>query len=112
MNSTCRKFRELSFDPKYYDQVINKQKTSTVRYGILLPTEVEIKLNFGFSNDVIKAKISKIDFSYLFDELNEKVARTDGFETVKDLKKALSKHYPFIESDSKVTVIYFNILMV
>lgn len=91
-------------DP-FLDLVIQSKKTSTIRYGLVFVTDNYIPL--VSSKRTVMVKITKIDYSKKYGDLDEKNAQQDGFSALSELKTQLERFYPNISADDPITIIYF-----
>jgi len=98
----------LSFKKEYIKKIFEGLKTTTIRLGILTPKKDEV-LIYGNGKALGKIAIESIRYTKVKD-LTDEDAVLDGFKDKRELKAALSKHYPGISADDWVTVIKFRVL--
>ena len=99
----AKKFRVLD---KYIDLILTGLKKSTIRYGIVLVKDKFVTIESNKREIIVK--ISKIDYSKLFDDLDEKDAVNDGFKSLSELREKLKTFYPQISTDDPITIINFE----
>ncbi|WP_138431866.1 ASCH domain-containing protein [Fodinibius saliphilus] len=109
MNKTERKIKHLYFHENYYEKILEGNKISTVRKGVLIPDSLNITLIFNKINEKLDAKILRLDYTYTLNTLTEQVAKKDGFNSIQELKDALHKHYPNMNSEQHLTIIEFKV---
>ncbi|MEZ0345751.1 MAG: ASCH domain-containing protein [Infirmifilum sp.] len=101
---TTRKIgRILRFRLKYLEKILQGEKTTTIRKGILQPLHDEVYLE---SDGRIygEARVKSLRFTKL-GELTDEDAVKDGFEKREDLLNALRNIYPNIKDEDWVTII-------
>lgn len=113
MNNTdnVRKYTAKSLGLKdiYYELVISKRKISTIRFGFVFFNDITTLLTFS-NNPSIDIKIKRIDYSKTFGDLNETDAKSDGYDSLDNLKTDIRKYYPTIENTSPMTIVYFDLI--
>lgn len=90
---------------RFLDLVIQGRKTSTIRYGLVFVTDNYIPL--VSSKRTVVVRITKIDYSKNYGDLDEKDAKEDGFNSLSELKSQLERFYPNISADDPITIISF-----
>ena len=97
---------QLKIYDEYVEPIKRGEKTSTVRNGIRLINNPEIKFipqtKAPFNVQLIGIDI--VDFS----DLTEKQAKADGFSSLKELKQTIKKIYKGIKDTSPMTIIKFK----
>lgn len=96
----------ISFLPEYFDLLVSNQKSSTVRLGIRLYEPGPVIVTDGGKRQITH-NVSRICITRL-NQLTEKDAMRDGFNSLDELQSVLRKLYPNITQKSVVTVIYFD----
>ena len=111
MNNKVRKYvaKSISLKDIYYDLVLAKKKTSTIRYGYVLFNDIETTLTFG-SKPTLNVVIKKLDYSKTYGTIDNKDAEKDGYKSLEELKNDIKKYYPEIKEDSPLTIIHFDIV--
>lgn len=98
---------EIIFASKFFDLIDEGKKTTTVRRGIReyepglynMYNPAKTVCGFIFINGT---KVIK------FGELTEDIAKTDGFNSLEELKSELLNFYPALTDDSPVTIVYIQ----
>jgi hypothetical protein len=85
--------------------VLSGRKTSTVRLGIRNYPLGPAKIVSGKLD--IPIEITKIEFTKI-SQLNESVAKSEGYDSIDEFLLVLKRFYPGAESDRDVTVICFQ----
>ncbi len=98
--------KRLNFDPEYLELLVNGEKKSTIRMRTRLKPGDVVDVYAGDSY-VGMAKILEVRLKKM-SQLTERDAKIDGFKNLKDLKKALKKHYGYIPDNTKLSIIYFK----
>ncbi len=98
--------KRLNFDSEYLELLVNGEKRSTIRLKTRLRPGDLVDVYAGESYVGI-AKILEVR-SKKMSELNDRDARVDGFKSLKELKKALKKHYGYIPDNTRLSIIYFK----
>ncbi len=94
----------LRLDERYVTQVLAGVKTSTIRTKVrLFRRDSELVLEGAVS---IRTRI-KTTRVCLFSDVSEEEARSDGFQTKEELRKALVEFYPDLGDETIVTIIEF-----
>ena len=91
---------------EYIDLILKNTKKSTIRQGIVIIKNKLILIEYNKRK--ILVKITKIDYSKRFGDLNENYAITDGFKSLSDLKNQLKSFYPDISKKDPITIINFE----
>ena len=95
----------LSLFPKYMKRVKDGTKSSTIRAGT---KSIETSLLLLKSrSDEILVRVTDIE-AKRFEELTEQDAQTDGFKSLRELRRALKDIYPSIVNKSMTSVIHFE----
>jgi hypothetical protein len=81
------------------------KKICTIRLGTATVAGQIIDLSDG--RDSLKVQIVSVE-TKCFRDLNEDHARSEGFSSLDDLRKDLTKYYGRIEDAQPVTIISFN----
>jgi hypothetical protein len=84
------------------------KKTCTIRLGELDVAKRITNLIAG--DEKLKIQISKIERSWIFSELTEQHAVSEGFNSLDQLYDDLRKYYGDIDPRQPVTVIHFELL--
>ena len=100
--------KRLNFDPQYVDLLRNGEKKSTVRLKTKLKPGDLVDVYAG-ERRIGVAKILEVRFKKL-SELTDTDAKIDGFKSLKDLKKALKRHYGYLPDNTKLSIIYFRFI--
>lgn len=97
----------IKFKSQFYNQVINKQKTQTIRYwkSCKLKTGDKIICDFGYNK--INAIIEKITIK-TFNEITDEEVIHDGFNSKIELLNTLKKCYIDFEENKKLYLIKFT----
>lgn len=98
----------LNFDAEYLFFIILGLKKSTIRRNTNLK-ENDIVLITSESNKIARAKIQKIR-KILFSEIDDIIAKDDGFKSAFTLKKTLQKYYPDLKESDQLVQIYFELI--
>ena len=99
--------KKLNFSKDYKGKLKRGVKKQTIRLSTSLKEGDEVKIIAG--GEVLGiAKITKVERKAL-EELTDEDAQKDGFRDVKQLIKALRRHYGRIGSKCKVCVISFEL---
>ena len=92
--------------PEYINAIREGNKTTTIRIGKRgVPTS---ELIFESNSDSIKVYVLSVHYRK-FNELTEKDAQQDGFNTLQELETALYAFYPNIRPNTTFTVIKFKV---
>ena len=100
---------KINFDSDYISSIINGRKKTTIRKGIRsypVGRLVELTANgerFAF------AKIKKVVVKRV-SELTDEDAIVDGFQSRKDLIRALKRIYGDIDEKEFVTIVHFELV--
>lgn len=98
---------EILFADKFLDLINNGTKITTVRSGIR--SYVPGVYDMFNSDKTIHMYVNIVGVTCRrFCELDDIVARTDGFADVAELKNELLTFYPDLNDDSPVTVVYLE----
>lgn len=90
---------------KFLDLVLKGKKKTTIRYGYVFLTDNYIPL---VSNSrTLRVRITKIDYSKKYGDLDEKDAKQDGFNSLSELKSQMERFYPSISANDPITIISF-----
>lgn len=99
--------QKILFAEKFFPMIRDGRKTTTVRSGVrnynigeclaLDPEQVK-----GFVINIKTLQVST------YGELNEEIAKTDGFESLSELKYELRTFYPELVNSSYVTIVSFE----
>ncbi len=100
---------ELNLVDQFYQSVLNKSKTSTIRLGYVFFESESLMLNFK-NNPPLTVKLKSVNYSKCLKDLDEKDAVFDGFSTLVELKTALYKFYPNCADNSVLTVVHFELI--
>lgn len=100
---------ELRFDRHWFESVITKRKTTTIREGVFVfPRRCRLRLTFGSASARAEGVVRKCEIKALSEVSNEEAA-ADGFASVAELTRSLKQYYPSITAESVVTVIEFTV---
>ncbi|NJE26909.1 ASCH domain-containing protein [Thermococcus sp. MV5] len=104
--------RNLKFDGKYKDLILNGKKRTTIRIGrkINLAPGDEVLIHSG-GYVIGKAKIKRVERKKVCELTNED-AKIDGFKTREELIRALETHYKNITPETEVTVVEFKLVKI
>lgn len=98
---------EIVFASKFLDMIDEGKKTTTVRRGVreYAPGVYDLynpaKSVHGFIH-ITGTEVTK------FGMLTDEVAKTDGFESVEELKNELLSFYPELTDDDPVTIVHIE----
>jgi hypothetical protein len=85
--------------------VLSGKKTSTVRLGIrnypLGPARI-VSGSLGIPIEITEIEFSKVGY------LDASIARTEGYDSVTELMRALRTFYPGASTDRDVTIVRFR----
>lgn len=90
---------------RFLDLVIQNKKKSTIRYGRVFVANNDIPL--VSDRRTVMVRITKVDHSKKYGDLDEKDAQRDGFSSLSKLKAQLERIYPNISADDPITIISF-----
>uniref|UniRef100_A0A7J3X6D7 ASCH domain-containing protein n=1 Tax=Thermofilum pendens TaxID=2269 RepID=A0A7J3X6D7_THEPE len=93
----------LHFKRRYVEALLRGSKVTTIRRGIVTPTQDRVFLEAD-GKVLGEARISSLRFTRLGD-LTDADAQRDGFSSKEELLSALREIYPDIKQDDWVTVI-------
>ncbi len=93
---------------EYVSIILRKGKTTTIRWGIVIPKYKEIVIHGG-GKVIGKAIIEDVEYKRVKDLTNKDAIR-DGFSSKKELLNELSKMYPKIKKNDYVTIIKFRLI--
>jgi hypothetical protein len=97
--------KALPLAERFIPWVVDGRKTSTIRLG---------KRNYGIGDSFLVSRgasvpIEIVSVSYsTVGALDEYAAKTEGYDSVLDLKRELRHFYPNLAEDSHVTVVRFK----
>ncbi len=98
--------RYLRFKKEYIKKILDGEKTTTIRKGILSPSRNIVYLK---SNGKIYGKLALKSVRYTkVANLKESDAKADGFKNLKELKNVLNDIYPGIKENDWITIIKFQ----
>jgi len=100
--------KSLGLKDTYYELVISRKKTSTIRYGFVFFNDIITTLTFS-NKPPVNVKIRKIEYSKTFNDLSDLDAELDGYNCLDNLKNDIRKYYPTIEDSSPITIVYFDL---
>ena len=83
------------------------KKKCTIRVGIIDVDGRELFMADG--NRRVKIRVSEVDNHRVYRELSNQDALDEGFSSLEELQKDLSKYYGKIDPEQPVTVIRFDI---
>ena len=110
MSDSTRKYTasELNLKDEFYDSILNRTKTSTIRLGdVFFPNQL-LPLKFETKPEVI-VKVRGVIYNKFLKDLNEADAITDGFTNLTDLKTALLQFYPNSNANTQFTILHFEL---
>jgi hypothetical protein len=87
--------------------VLSGKKTSTVRLGIRKYQLGPARIVSG--NQGIPIQITGLEFTKV-GRLDERVAKSDGYDSLGELLRVLKRFYPSAQIDDDITVIRFRLL--
>jgi hypothetical protein len=82
------------------------KKRCTVRIGMIDVSGTDLFMTDG--NERVKIRVSEVDNRKVYRELSNQDAFDEGFESLEELQKDLSKYYGKIDPEQPVTVIRFE----
>jgi len=83
------------------------KKRCTVRIGTIDVSGTDLFMTDG--NQRVKIRISEVDNQRVYRELSNQDALDEGFSSLEELQKDLSKYYGKIDPEQPMTVIRFDI---
>jgi len=99
--------KTLIFKKEYKDAILSGRKTSTIRLRTDLKAGDEAYIVVGGTKLGI-AKITAVNKKRLSD-LSHRDAKRDGFANVRELIRALKKHYKDVRPWTEVSIIHFKL---
>lgn len=98
----------IKFKTQFYNQIINKEKTQTIRYwkSCKLKNNDNIICDFGYNK--INAIIENITYK-TFNEITDNEIIADGFKSKIELLNTLKKFYSDFNENKKLYLIKFKI---
>lgn len=104
-----RKKREIRLKDSCYHNAINGDKKLTVRRGIKeYHIGKHLIVNTAFPNQKRNISVTKIEHKK-YKEIDSKIAKLEGFNTLKEFKSNFESLYPEIKDEDSVTVVHFHI---
>ena len=100
--------RHLMVKGKYIPTILQREKTTTIRWGIVIPKYKEIIIHGG-GHVIGKAIIEDVEYKKVKD-LTHKDAIRDGFSSKAELLNELKSMYPKIKKNDYVTIIRFRLV--
>ena len=100
--------KTLVFKKEYRDVILLGKKTCTIRLKTNLKVGDEAYVVVG-GEKIGLVKITAVNRKRISD-LTHRDAKKDGFDNVRELIKALKKHYKNIKPSTEVSVIHFRFL--
>lgn len=100
--------RHLMVKGEYVKAILQKEKITTIRWGIVVPKYREIVIHGG-GKVIGKALIESVEYKRVKD-LTPRDAVDDGFSSKDELLKELSKMYPRIRRNDYITIIRFRLI--
>lgn len=94
--------RRLNFSKEYKELLLRREKVTTIRMR-LVASPGERMLVYAGEEKVGEVVIEKV-LEKKVKELSDSDAQMDGFKSVKQLKKALKKHYNDIDEEDTVYI--------
>jgi len=101
--------KKLNFSKEYKKILASGKKKTTIRLKTNLRRGDKALVIVGGEKIGI-AKIMAVS-KKKFSELTLKDAKMDGFKTLKELRKALEKHYGRISPNTELKIIHFKLKM-
>jgi hypothetical protein len=98
---------QIKISPSDMSLLQEGRKKCTVRVGIIDVNGTDLFMTDGRQR--VKVRISEVDNRRVYRELTNQDAIDEGFPSLKELQKDLSKYYGKIDPDQPVTVIRFDI---
>ncbi|AAR39013.1 NEQ158 [Nanoarchaeum equitans Kin4-M] len=99
--------KNLEFKGEYKDLIISGKKVATIRIG-KLPIKKGQKLYIHSGGYVIGEAIVKDVKIIRLKDIDNDMAKKDGFESKEELIAKLKEHYPFLKKDEPLTYIEFE----
>lgn len=101
--------KTLAFKREYLGPILNGSKRVTIRKRIPKVKEGDlIRIECG-GKIIGIGKVCRVE-KIRFGDLSDEIAKLDGFENAKELKKALRKHYKGLKSNDQLILLEFEML--
>lgn len=97
--------RRIRLKPEYMPLVAEGRKRSTVRAGLVKIEPGAAEVVSGLST--LPIQVTGMVVKRL-DELGDDDARTDGFDSLFELRQALRRFYPGLGEGDPVSIVYFE----
>ena len=98
--------RRIKLTDSLLGLVIQGKKTSTIRYGTVFIAHEHVPL--VSDKRIVTVKVTRVEHSKTYGELDDNDARRDGFHSVSELSARLERFYPNILPSDPVTIIHFT----
>ncbi|RLI30216.1 MAG: hypothetical protein DRO46_01005 [Candidatus Hecatellales archaeon] len=98
--------KPLNFSKEYKQKILSGEKRSTIRLRTSLKLGEIVEVNVG-GEKIGTAQIVKVERKRL-EQLTDNDARQDGFRNVKELLRALRKHYGKLPRNAEVYILGFK----
>jgi hypothetical protein len=99
----------LTVKGSYLDLIRSGRKTSTIRLWDVCRIHPGGRLTFTNYRDSVRTICASVECVRV-EQLSANDARTDGFDSLRELLKALRKHYPTLTRETRVWVVHFALL--
>lgn len=101
--------QKILFAEKFFPMIRDGRKTTTVRSGVRV-RDYAIGECLALDPEQVKGFVINIKTLQVstYGELNEEIAKTDGFESLSKLKYELRTFYPELVNSSYVTIVSFE----
>ncbi|MHA1505730.1 MAG: ASCH domain-containing protein [Candidatus Asgardarchaeia archaeon] len=103
--SSEKKF--MNFDRRYVIPILLGVKKTTIRDELKYSVGEEVLLSVN-KEKFAKARIRKIE-RIKFSEIDDDIAKMDGFNKAKYLKRTLKRYYPKLSKDSELYMYHFEL---
>lgn len=98
---------QIKISPSDMSLLNEGKKRCTVRMGTIDVSGTDLFMTDG--NQRVKIRVSEVDNHKVYRELSNQDAFDEGFASLEELQKDLSKYYGKIDPEQPVTVIRFEI---
>lgn len=98
---------QIKISPSDMSLLKEGKKKCTVRIGIIDVSGTDLLMTDG--NQRVKIRVSEVDNHRVYRELRSQDAIDEGFSSLEELQKDLSKYYGKIDPEQPITVIRFDI---
>ncbi|MHA1860221.1 MAG: ASCH domain-containing protein [Candidatus Asgardarchaeia archaeon] len=97
----------VNFDKRYVIPILLGVKKTTIRNELKYSVGEEVFLSAN-REIFAKARIKRIE-KIRFSEIDDSIAKMDGFNKAKHLKKTLKRYYPKLSEDSELYIYHFEL---